>query len=83
MFTHLNIQKIAEKFLSNPNDSNFNSGLKNMTNDIIRNNSDNPKWFDGSRAMKVVTNVISHKVDAKYIVPTRINMEDGIKASFG
>lgn len=51
--------------------------------DKIRNNSDNPKWFDGSRAMKVVTNVISHKVDAKYIVPTRINMEDGIKASFG
>lgn len=50
--------------------------------DKIRNNSDNPKWFDGSRAMKVVTNVISHKIDAKYIVPTRINMEDGIKALF-
>ena len=45
----------------------------------VRNNSDNPKWFDGSRAMKVITNLISNKVDAKYIVPTRINMEDGIK----
>ncbi len=45
----------------------------------IRNNSDNPKWFDGSRAMKVITNLISHKVDAKYIIPTRINMEDGLK----
>ena len=45
----------------------------------IRNNSDNPKWFDGSRAMKVITNLISHKIDAKYIIPTKINMEDGLK----
>lgn len=45
----------------------------------IRKNSDNPKWFDGSRAMKVITNLISHKVDAKYIIPTKINMEDGLK----
>ena len=45
----------------------------------IRNNSDNPLWFDGSRAMKVITNYISHKVAAKYIIPTRINMEDGLK----
>ena len=48
--------------------------------DRIRNNSDNPNWFDGSRAMKVITNMISNKVDAKYIIPTRINMEDGIKS---
>lgn len=47
--------------------------------DRIRQNSDNPKWFDGSRAMKVITNLISHKVEAKYIIPTKINMEDGIK----
>lgn len=47
--------------------------------DRIRNNSDNPNWFDGSRAMKVITNYISHQVEAKYIIPTRINMEDGIK----
>ena len=45
----------------------------------IRKNSDNPKWFDGSRAMKVITNLISHKIDAKYIIPTKINMEDGLK----
>ncbi len=45
----------------------------------VRRNSDNPEWFDGSRAMKAITNVISHKVHAKYIVPTKINMEDGIK----
>ena len=36
-------------------------------------------WFDGSRAMKVITNLISHRIDAKYIIPTKINMEDGIK----
>lgn len=49
--------------------------------DRIRKNSDNPLWFDGSRAMKVITNLISHKTHAKYIVPTKINMEDGIKDS--
>jgi hypothetical protein len=48
--------------------------------DKIRENSDNPKWFDGSRAMKVITNLVSHRVNAKYIVPTRINMEDGLKS---
>lgn len=47
--------------------------------DRIRANSDNPKWFDGSRAMKVITNLISHKIGAKYIIPTKINMEDGLK----
>lgn len=47
--------------------------------DIVRQNSDNPKWFDGSRAMKVITNLVSHKVSAKYIIPTKINMEDGLK----
>lgn len=48
--------------------------------DKIRQNSDNPLWFDGSRAMKVITNLVSNKVDAKYIIPTKINMEDGIKS---
>ena len=48
--------------------------------DKIRNRSDNPKWFDCSRAMKVITNIISHKIDAKYIIPTKINMEDGLKS---
>ena len=47
--------------------------------DKIRSNSDNPLWFDGSRAMKVITNLISHKVGAMYIIPTKINMEDGLK----
>jgi len=47
--------------------------------DRIRANSDNPKWFDGSRAMKVITNLISHKIESQYIIPTKINMEDGLK----
>lgn len=47
--------------------------------DKIRGRSDNPLWFDGARAMKVITNLISNKINAKYIVPTKINMEDGLK----
>lgn len=47
--------------------------------ETIRNNSDNPSWFDGSRAVKVITNLISNKIDAKYLIPTSIAMEDGIK----
>jgi hypothetical protein len=47
--------------------------------DAIRARSDNPKWFDGSRAMKAATNAAAHIVGAKYIVPTKINMEDGLK----
>jgi hypothetical protein len=47
--------------------------------DKVRKRSDNPKWFDGSRAMKATTNALSHIVGAKYIVPTKINMEDGLK----
>ena len=49
--------------------------------DKIRQNSDNPLWFDGSRAMKTINNYVLHKINAKYIIPTRINMEDGIRKS--
>ena len=45
----------------------------------IRERSDNPLWFYGARAMKVITNLISHKINAKYVIPTKINMEDGLK----
>ncbi len=47
--------------------------------DKIRAQSDNPKWFDGARAMKLITNSISHKINAKYLIPTKISMEDGIQ----
>ncbi len=50
--------------------------------DAIRKRSDNPLWFDGSRAMKMITNTVAKKVDAKYIIPTRINMEDGIRNEY-
>lgn len=46
--------------------------------DAIRQRSDNPVWFDGSRAIKVTTNLISHKISAKYVVPTKINMGNGL-----
>ena len=29
----------------------------------IRERSDNPLWFDGSRAVKTITNYISHKIN--------------------
>ena len=48
----------------------------------IRERSDNPLWFDGSRAMKALKKLASHKIDAKYIIPTHINMEDGLKNKF-
>ena len=54
-----------------------------MSLDAVRNRSDNPVWFDGSRAMKATTNLISHKIKAKYIIPTKINMEDGLKTELG
>lgn len=50
--------------------------------DAIRKRSDNPLWFDGSRAMKMITNTVAKKVDAKYIIPTKINMEDGIRNEY-
>lgn len=47
--------------------------------DRIRQNSDNPIWFDGSRAMKAISSLIADKIKAKYIVPTKNNMEDGLR----
>ena len=44
----------------------------------VRKRSDNPVWFDGSRAMKVINNVLTDKISAKYLIPTKINMEDGL-----
>ncbi|MDD2376070.1 MAG: hypothetical protein PHD15_00200 [Clostridia bacterium] len=75
LYKNENQKKIITVYDSDKYDKNaFQTSL-----DIIRNRSDNPIWFDGSRAMKVITNVISHKIGAKYIVPTKINMEDGLK----
>jgi hypothetical protein len=67
------------KLITIENSDKYDNDALNTSLDKIRNRSDNPLWFDGSRAMKVITNVISHKIGAKYIVPTKINMEDGLK----
>ncbi len=47
--------------------------------DEIRYNTTNSAWFDDVRSMKVITNLISHKINAKYTIPTKIGMEQGIK----
>lgn len=65
--------------LTNKMSDNYDCDALLTSLDKIRKNSDNPVWFDCSRTMKIITNLISHKVDSKYIVPTRINMEDGLK----
>ena len=77
---------MANKYFNSKNNSYGNyenqsseEQVYNVLLNKIRNASDNPLWFDGARAMKIVTNVISHKIKAKYIIPTKINMEDGIK----
>ena len=61
---------------------NYDSDAYTTSLDRIRSNNDNPLWFDESKAMKAITNYISHKINAKYIIPTKINMEDGIKLKF-
>ena len=68
-----------QKYMITANMSdNYDRNALETSLDRIRENSDNPKWFDGSRAMKVINNMISNKIDAKYIIPTKINMEDGL-----
>ncbi len=47
--------------------------------DSIRNRSDNPAWFDGSRAMRIIANFITKKIGADVVIPTNINMESGLK----
>ncbi len=50
--------------------------------DAIRDRSNNPAWFDGSRAMRIIANLITHKIGADIVIPTNINMEDGLKDKF-
>lgn len=47
--------------------------------DEVRNSTSNPLWFDDVRSMKVITNLISHKINSSYIIPTKIGMEQGLK----
>lgn len=41
---------------------------------------DNPKWWDGTRAMCAFTNAVALSIGAKVIIPTRISMIYGIGA---
>lgn len=41
--------------------------------------SDNPAWFDGSRAMITRANLITRKIGSDVAIPTNINVEDGLK----
>ena len=83
-----NITKNIEDLLYNKDKQKYMLGIRTsdkydrdclkISLDEIKNNSNNPLWFNGARAMKMLTNVIAHRVHAKYIVPTNINMEDGL-----
>lgn len=60
----------------------YDSDMMVHSLDAIRNRSDNPSWFDGSRAMRIIANRIMHKIGAEVVIPTNINMEDGLKDIF-
>lgn len=46
--------------------------------DEIKEKTNNPIWWAGSRAMRLCVRAIFDEIDAKYIVPTKINMVYGI-----
>lgn len=49
-----------------------------MSLEAIRARVDNPKWWDGTRAMCAVVLVVAEAIGAKYIVPTDISMVYGL-----
>ncbi len=75
---HIYESENQKYMITNEMSDNYDKNTLITSLDAIRNNSDNPLWFDGSRAMKVINNVVLHKVNAKYIIPTKINMEQGL-----
>lgn len=52
--------------------------LNKSLEDIKKKCVGNEKWWDGARGMRFCMNAIARKVEAKYIVPTKINMINGI-----
>lgn len=52
--------------------------LTKSLNEIKKKCVDNASWWDGARGMRFCMNAIARKVEAKYIIPTRINMIHGI-----
>lgn len=51
---------------------------KEISLDKIRSTSDDPAWWDATRAMCAFVLVVAEAIDAKYIVPTDIGMSYGI-----
>lgn len=51
---------------------------KEISLDEIRKRAENPKWWDGTRAMCAVVLELAEAIGAKYIVPTDISMVYGI-----
>lgn len=39
---------------------------------------DNPRWWDGTRAMCGFVNTVAEEINAKYVIPTNLTMVDGI-----
>lgn len=46
--------------------------------DKIKENAADPGWWDGARGMRFCISAVAHKLNAKIIIPTRINMLIGI-----
>lgn len=57
----------------------YDQDMKISSLDAIRDRSDNPSWFDGARALRIIANLVTHKIGANIVIPTNINMEDGLK----
>jgi len=52
--------------------------LNKSLNDIKAKCPGNEAWWDGARGMRFCMNAVARKVNAKYIIPTRINMLLGL-----
>ena len=52
--------------------------LTKSLNEIKEKCVGNESWWDGARGMRFCMNAIARKIEAKYIIPTRINMISGI-----
>lgn len=49
--------------------------------DEIGKRTNRDSWWRGTRGMRLCVKVICDLLDTKYIIPTRINMTDGIIAN--
>lgn len=47
--------------------------------DAIRNRINNPTLFDSSRTMRIIANIITHKIGSVIVIPINIDMEDDLK----